>query len=305
MNLEELINKHGQDGVIPLFVHSDGNFSGPDGIKGRWENYEEDQSKILLVSDDGIVATCPIINLVNEDKVRSAEFLENRNRGYASSKSPRMTKFKVITDFPIAFDSPDHLAPMGTAQDNFSNKVWIKNIVDLFGRKRKIRILDLGCGGGSLVKDLLEHTPYAIGLEGSNYSIIHEREWWPQFHNNNLFTCDISRPFSVEYDNELFLCDIITAWEVCEHIHPDRIEGFFKNIYNHLRVGGVFMASVSDYSDESSDKDGNIYELHQSAMPEKDWHSAIESTGLFTIKEYNKSIGYVRKGKFLLHLEKI
>ena len=33
MNLEELINKHGPDGIIPLFVQGNGRFSGPDGIK--------------------------------------------------------------------------------------------------------------------------------------------------------------------------------------------------------------------------------------------------------------------------------
>ena len=51
-----------------------------------------------------------------------------------------MSKFKVITDFPIAFDSPDHLAPHGTKRDNSSDELWINNIVDLFGRKRKMRI---------------------------------------------------------------------------------------------------------------------------------------------------------------------
>jgi len=215
-----------------------------------------------------------------------------------------MGKFKVITDFPIAFDSPDHLAPRGTAQDNSSNELWIKNIVDLFGRKRKIRAMDLGCAGGALVKDLLKHTPYAIGLEGSDYSVIHARVCWPKFYNNNLFTCDISRPFHIEYDNKPFLCDVITAWEVCEHIHPDRIESFFKNIYNHLAPVGVFMASVSTFSDKNSDNDGNIYNLHQSVMCEKEWHSIIESTGLFKIKKYDKLMGCVREGNFLLHLEK-
>ena len=29
MNLEELINKHGPDGIIPLFVQGNGRFSGP------------------------------------------------------------------------------------------------------------------------------------------------------------------------------------------------------------------------------------------------------------------------------------
>ena len=215
-----------------------------------------------------------------------------------------MSRFKVTTDFPIAFDSPDHLFPWGTYRDNSSDAQWIKNIVDLFGIS--LKIMDLGCAGGQLIKDLLDCTPYAVGLEGSDYSIIHKRAWWPELCNNNLFTCDISRPFSVEYDNKPFLCDVISAWEVCEHIHPDRIEVFLKNIYNHLRSGGVFMASVSNFSDHSGvGEDGEKHELHQSwRLDQNDWNYAIESTGLFTIKEYDTSIGYVRPGHFLLHLEK-
>ena len=166
--------------------------------------------------------------------------------------------------------------------------------------------MDLGCAGGQLIKDFLDYTPYAIGLEGSDYSIIHNRACWPQLYNSNLFTCDISRPFSVEYGGKPFLCDIISAWELCEHIHPDRINIFLKNIYNHLGPNGVFMASVSNFSDYSGvdvdDVDGEKYELHQSwRLDQNNWNDIIESTGLFTIKEYDKSIGYVRPGHFLLH----
>ena len=81
MNLEELINKYGPDGTIPLFVQGNGHFSGPDGIKGKWKDYEKDQSKILLVADDGTIATCPRMNLVDEQTVESIEYQENRMSG--------------------------------------------------------------------------------------------------------------------------------------------------------------------------------------------------------------------------------
>ena len=78
MNLEELINKYSCGETISLFIHGDGSFSGPDGIKGEWSDYEEDQNKILLISDDGIRALCPRTNLVDDQTVKSDQYRQNR-----------------------------------------------------------------------------------------------------------------------------------------------------------------------------------------------------------------------------------
>ena len=81
MTLEELINKHGPDGIIPLFVQGNGRFTGPGGIKGKWKDYEQDQSKVLLLADDGTIATCPRMNLVDEQTVESIEYQQKRTGG--------------------------------------------------------------------------------------------------------------------------------------------------------------------------------------------------------------------------------
>ena len=200
--------------------------------------------------------------------------------------------FKVVTDYPIAFDSPDHLYPHGTKRDNFTDVhfilqfiEWYKSIyiagIPAIRYTDPLTIMDVGCSGGALVKDWLKYTPYAVGLEGSDYSVKHERAEWPDLYNKNLFTCDISREFQVYYDDIPYECDLITAWEVIEHIPPDRLDIFFKNIWKHLKEGGVFLGSGC----AASDKTGGV-ELHLSAFPKEKWEREIIPKDKFNIIAY-------------------
>src|SRR4051812_32517842 len=74
------------------------------------------------------------------------------NRGEAAGT----TKISLQTQHPIAFESPDHLAPWGTAYDNSTNKKFILFMADRLERDSpgtSKAFLDLGCSGGQLVKD--------------------------------------------------------------------------------------------------------------------------------------------------------
>ena len=126
--------------------------------------------------------------------------------------------FRVETEFPIAFDSPDHLMPWGTKRDNHSSTSFIQESIAHFKMDRSVKFMDLGCSGGGLVKEWLTYTNFAIGLEGSDYSLKHKRASWPELYKRNLFTCDISRPYKVSYNSQVYKCDLISAWEVVEHI---------------------------------------------------------------------------------------
>jgi len=73
------------------------------------------------------------------------------------------------------------------------------------------------------------------------------------------------------YNNgERIYFDVITAWEVVEHIHPNDLDNLFKHISNNLTPGGIFLASIATHSDII---DG--VQLHQSAFPEKKWREEI------------------------------
>lgn len=159
--------------------------------------------------------------------------------------------YNILTFHPIALDSLDHLHPHGTAQDNSNNPDFCSAIENLFGRK--VSVLDLGCSGGAMVRHFLETGHDALGLEGSNYSLVHNRAEWPIIPNN-LMTCDCSRPFLVLRKGIPATFDLITAWEVMEHIPEERLDIFLDNIKRHLAPGGVLVASIPFDQGEPSEQ---------------------------------------------------
>ena len=181
-----------------------------------------------------------------------------------------MENLKLQTEFPIAYESPDHLMPWGTMRDNSTNPAFIQEVQDFFKSNYdldKIKFMDLGCSGGQLAVDFYKNGNVAVGLEGSDYSVKHQRANWPEYHNKMLFTCDVAKPYTVSMNDVQYECNMVTAWEVIEHIHPDNLNMFFTNISNHLENNGVFVGSISTNVEII---EGHV--LHQSVFSEADWY---------------------------------
>lgn len=199
-------------------------------------------------------------------------FLFARRRRLAKAQGSDAV-IQLKTDFPVAFASPDHLVPWGTQNDNSTNKKFVLHMASLISRETTERaraFLDLGCAGGQLVKDFKDLGWVAVGLEGSDYSLKHKRANWPALGGRNLFTCDITRPFELALGGQPARFDLITAWEVLEHIPPGNLEALFNNIRRHLKEGGYFVASTTSSSDIH---DG--VELHQCRMTNQEWRALI------------------------------
>lgn len=179
----------------------------------------------------------------------------------------------VVTDMPIALDSPDHLHPLGTMQDNNFNPNFNHKLYDLVPRE-ELSVLDLGCAGGGFVKSLIDDGVYAIGIEGSDYSLIRRRAEWDTIPGN-LFTSDISYPFRIWGRKEVVLFRVITAWEFLEHISEDRLAIVFDNVGAHLKQDGLFIASIN--SGNSRNYDGA--ELHQTIQSEDWWNRKMNDLG--------------------------
>lgn len=180
---------------------------------------------------------------------------------------------RLLTDHPIAYNSPDHILPWGTMRDNHTSEDFIRETSEYFKMHQginQLKVLDLGCSGGQLVIDYHNKGNLAVGLEGSDYSVKHQRANWPQYYNKVLFTCDITKPYSLELNNEILKFNLITAWEVIEHIHPDDLRNFFKYIENNLDVGGIFVGSIS-----SKEEVIEGVRLHQSVFSEEEWFKLL------------------------------
>src|ERR1044071_3838525 len=123
----------------------------------------------------------------------------------------------VKTDFRVAFESPDHIAPKGTAVNNSTNKKFVLHMDAKLHREfgsKTLQVMDLGCAGGQMVADFMKLRWGGVGLEGSDFSLKHRRANWKDLANKNLFTCDITKPFQVTLNGRDAQFHLITAWEV-------------------------------------------------------------------------------------------
>src|SRR3989304_4481447 len=148
----------------------------------------------------------------------------------------------VKTDHPVALDSPDHIAPFGTAQDNSRNHLFNEKLYALYPSRSPL-ILDLG-GAGEF-----------------------------------LFTADITKPFKVEAiirgEPIPLSFDVITAWEVMEHIAEPNLPAFMENINRHLSANGLLFFSIS--AEESSH---HGIHLHQTMQSREWWLGYFRGHGL-------------------------
>ncbi len=200
-------------------------------------------------------------------------------------------KIELKCENEIAYDSPDYISPRGTSQDNSKNPRFNRKVYNLFDKEKKqLNILDLGCSGGGFIRDSINAGCLGIGLEGSDYSQKLKRAEWAIIPDN-LFTCDITKKFKLLNEGEEIKFDLITAWEVLEHPKEKDIDDVIENIKNNLSDRGIFVASISNYSDVC-----NGLELHQCIRSKEWWIKKFEEYGLYEKKElygyFNKQ--YVR-----------
>jgi len=195
-------------------------------------------------------------------------------------------KTQIKTNYPIALTSRDHLIPRGTKNDNSRNLRFNNKIAVI--KPYSISILDLGCAGGAMVKSFIDQGHFAIGLEGSDYSLNRQRAEWatiPEY----LFTTDISKPFQVFVNDKPHKFDLITAWEFLEHIEEKDLSIVFQNINKHLLNDGLFIVSIS-WNEEFH---------HRTLHPLIWWKQFIEQFGFYSDDELLATFlprDFVRRG---------
>ena len=178
---------------------------------------------------------------------------------------------RIQTEHPIAADSPDHLTPYGAARDNSTWPPFNAKVQRLWP---DVSLLDLGCAGGGLVASLLDEGRLAVGVEGSDYPRRATLGAWGT-HPEHLFTADIKWPFTLRQGTQrelgqLMEFDVVTAWEVLEHMYELHIWQVMNNVRRHLAPGGRFMASISPRP---------FPPWHQTVRPESWWRSFLQSLG--------------------------
>ena len=177
---------------------------------------------------------------------------------------------RIITSKPVAIDSRDHWDPMGTKNDNSVNPRFNQKLYCLIPAG-DVRLLDIGCAGGGLVASILDDGGTAVGIEGSDYSLVQGRGEWPKLANRNLFTADVTEKFVLEHDfsyPQRF--NVVTAWEFFEHIAENKIAAVCGNILSHLAQDGFFIGSICE----------RVENHHVTVKPKAWWIEKFAECGL-------------------------
>lgn len=223
--------------------------------------------------------------------LRIAEFLLSENRRVSPLFELRWASFYrnkyqgrplyfLGTNHPVALTTIDHQIPRGAIRDSTKHPDFNKALRKLFNG-RKFCLLDLGCAGGGLVRSFLQEGLEAVGIEGSDHPRRMGLGEWNRC-SLHLFTCDITEPFQLKLpSNKIVHFDVITAWEVLEHIPEDRLLGLISNVVNHLKPGGYFIASV-DQTPDIDPLTGAVY--HQTLKPKSWWLAQFSKHGFHELQ---------------------
>jgi len=187
----------------------------------------------------------------------------------------------VRTNHPVAYASDDHLLPRGSINDNSRNARFNVKLYQFLNFPETIYLMDFGCAGGGFVRSMLEDGHVAIGLEGSDHA---KRSLLGEWGNipHHLFTCDVTKDFAViDLQNKPVIFDVITAWEVFEHIAEEEVAGLLRRIALHLQLGGYFICSI-DLLPDGNPLTGAVY--HKTLRPADWWRGAFKEQG-FEIRD--------------------
>lgn len=199
-----------------------------------------------------------------------------------------MPKFVLDAKKLIAEDSPDHIAPRGTKQDNSYNPLFNKKLYALF-EDSQLHVLDFGCAGGAFVKACVDDGHAAVGLDGSDYSKNTGRAEWVTIPDN-LFTCDITAEFQIKDATSDTLADakfdVITAWEFMEHISQEDLIKVCENATRHLKDGGLWILSIADF-----DEVVGAVNYHQTVQSKEWWEEFFISMGFTNHPELEEYFG--------------
>jgi SAM-dependent methyltransferase len=175
---------------------------------------------------------------------------------------------KFTSSSTLAETSLDHVVPWGTRKCLSVNKRFIEKLCALYGKGAIFSLLDLGCAGGHFVSECVERGINSAGIEGSDWSQKQGRGAW-RIHGDKLFVSDITKPFS--FDTSF---DVITAWEVVEHLTEDGVGSFFQNAANASSQNTLLIISTTSEPDFV-----NGVNLHQTMKGHEWWIKAARKHG--------------------------
>ena len=163
----------------------------------------------------------------------------------------------------------------------------IKYIRYVMNNNKTVKWLDIGCSTGYLIQELLDNEVQAYGID---ISIVALREILLEIRQKVTAGSIVYIP----YKTETF--DVISAFDVIEHVHPQETELAFMELNRVLKTGGFIILTTPN-----SKHMGNwVYDLtHINVRPPEYWEIMLKKYGFKIKKEYIPSfLKYYIKQKY-------
>ena len=188
----------------------------------------------------------------------------------------------------MASDSPDHTEPRGTKNDNTRHPRFVRRCEQILP---EIRHLDIGCAGGGLVWEFTLAGHLSVGVEGSDLNLREGRAEWRTIPDR-LFTADVCAPFHIQGDDgNPVLFNLVTAWELFEHIPTSSVDDVIANLVANMSVDAMLVCSIATFVDRDEET-GTIY--HQTVQPKEWWLTRFRQHGLEERPDLFETADYVR-----------
>lgn len=118
-------------------------------------------------------------------------------------------------------------------------------------------VLDYGCGSGYGTRLLAEHFGQARGVDVYPATI---EDCRAAYSSPNL-SFDVLDPARQPYPDESF--DVITSFQVVEHVPASQIDDYFNNIYRMLKPGGVALITTPNAANYFGGHSGNPHHVRE------------------------------------------
>ena len=178
-------------------------------------------------------------------------------------------------------------------KDNIINTLNLKHKTKPL---KKIRILDIGCGGGLLCEPMARLGAEVVGIDASNKNINVAKLHAKKNNLNIKYICTSPEKFKTEKK-----FDVILNMEIVEHV--DNIQTFLKSSSNLLKKNGIMFVATLNKTLKSYlfAIVGAEYILRWLPIGTHEWEKFIKPENLTIIlKKYNLQLNALDGMKFNL-----
>lgn len=155
-------------------------------------------------------------------------------------------------------------------------------MAEIFKEFTAVRVLELGCSTGAILKLLYDAGAIVRGIEISTYSI--ERAF-PEIRNYIYHGDFLDESFTEKQFSLVFGLDIF------EHFNPNKLDRYINKIYESLENGGYLLCNIPAFGED--EVFGTIFPVYFD-----DWNEDIQSNRNFRLIDCDEN-GYPKNGHLI------